>query len=104
MAEYINRDLFAREVNRLSTNPFNEWDTMGILLLLDTIPTADVQPVVHGHWIWAEGVHVYGVDSDVQHGSVRCSACGNCSPHSTNYCGICGARMDGNQTDNIERC
>ena len=46
MADYIDRDLFAKEVNRLSTNPFNEWETMGILMLLDTIPSADVQPVV----------------------------------------------------------
>lgn len=46
----------------------------------------DVQPIVHGHWI-------YAVDSDIQLGSYRCSACGNCSPHVTNYCGLCGADM-----------
>ena len=52
-----------------------------------------VHNVVHGQWEWEEGVHVYGVDSKNQHGSVRCSACGNCSPHSTNYCPRCGADM-----------
>lgn len=52
-----------------------------------------LEPVVHGHWIYADGVHVYGVNSDIQLGSYRCSACGNCSPHVTNYCGLCGADM-----------
>lgn len=57
-----------------------------------SIPAADVQPVVHGHWDWAEGVFVYGIDRDAL-GSYQCSACKNCSPHMTNYCPICGADM-----------
>lgn len=97
MAEYINRDLFAREVNRLSTTPFNEWDTMGILLLLDTIPSADVQPVVHGYW----------KSEDKMFGNIpfKCSNCGYLTRETTdgsvlgkpkfNYCPICGADMRG---------
>lgn len=86
MAEYINRDLFAREVNRLSTTPFNEWDTMGILLLLDTIPTADVKPVVHGHWIVRRGNY---------NEEFECSKCRHISKDGGNYCSNCGARMEG---------
>jgi len=97
MAEYIEREKALDVINLADFIA----DEHGLLLYADSvqaclldIPSADVIPVVHGHWEWAEGVHVYGVDSKNQHGSVRCSACGNCSPHSTNYCGICGARMD----------
>ncbi len=91
MAEYIEREQ-ARQVicgwceydTCLADDYYwNKCDAKG---RLDAIPSADVKPVVHGHW-------VYAVDSDIQLGSYRCSACGNCSPHVTNYCGLCGADM-----------
>ena len=95
MAEYIERISAVLTVRDCVPDEFRRVAEHFISIL----PVADVKPVVHGHWIWAEGVHVYGVDSDVQHGSVRCSACGNCSPHSTNYCPNCGARMDENENN-----
>lgn len=84
MADYIDRDLFAREVNRLSTNPFNEWDTMGVLLLLDTIPSADVKPVVRGKW----------TDNNA------CPFCGyqpwfERDIHTLSFCPNCGADLRG---------
>ena len=97
MAEYIDRGLFAREVNRLSTNPFNEWDTMGILLLLDTIPSADVQPVVHGHWIEVDEQPYFR-----KHFHTRvCSVCRKKKDGNWSYCPSCGARMvnDDEHTD-----
>lgn len=96
MAEYIEREQ-ALDVINLA---YFIADERGLLLYADSvqaclldIPTADVKPVVHGHWTWEEGVFVYGIDRDAL-GSYRCTACGNCSPHITNYCPICGARMD----------
>lgn len=56
-------------------------------------PLADVEPVVHAHWIW---------DWNARHYS--CSACGGIAgakgydySTKTKYCGDCGALMDGEE-------
>ena len=46
MARYIDADALERKVNDLSTHPLNEWDTMGVLAIIDEQPTADVVEVV----------------------------------------------------------
>ena len=56
-----------------------------------TAPTVDAAPVVHGQW-----VHV--PSSDMMTGKAyKCSECGKMRYGSfmPNYCGNCGARMDG---------
>ena len=60
--------------------------------LLDITPTADVVPVRHGRWVVidAEEPRRYG-----------CSECKRLSWHMENYCGNCGARMDG-ENDEID--
>lgn len=60
-----------------------------ILDLVDTdlcyIPTADVQPVRYGQWIW-----------DGNKEECICSECGKGNlKYSTVFCPDCGARMDG---------
>ena len=64
------------------------------LRLLDITPTADVAPVRHGRWVVidAEEPRRYG-----------CSECKRLSWNMENYCGNCGARMDGDD-DEIDRC
>ena len=91
MADYIDREATIDKLTML----FPLLKRRTIKNILKAVPSADVRENVHGHWIYAEGVHVYGVNSDIQLGSYRCSACGNCSPHMTNFCPNCGARMDG---------
>lgn len=57
--------------------------------VLESLPAADVEPVVHGRWIEQEK-YTFGVMYD-------CSICGNRildNGHSWNYCPNCGARMD----------
>lgn len=60
---------------------------------LDSIPAAEVAPVVHGEWIWADD------------GYLRCSNCHQKAPVmtqyqdepmtvATDYCPNCGAKMD----------
>lgn len=83
MADYIDRDMLAKEINRLSTHPLNEWDTMGILLLLDSIPSADVRENVHGKWV------EYPIADDYY----QCSICGVLSKGKFYFCSNCGARM-----------
>jgi hypothetical protein len=53
---------------------------------IDDLPSADVAPVRHGRWevIDAEEPRRYG-----------CSECKRLSWNMENYCGNCGARMDG---------
>lgn len=62
--------------------------------LIDITPTADVAPVFHGEWIPVPS-------SDTMTGKAyKCSQCGKMRYGSfmPNYCGICGAKMDGDGT------
>lgn len=58
------------------------------LRVIENMPTADVQPVEHGHW---EEHEIRG--SLTQCCSVCGSDCGVLYPY--RYCPCCGARMDG---------
>lgn len=64
-----------------------------ILHCIDTMPTADVQPIKHGRWIYVGSVRSWD--------EIKCSACN--SAFSTedrdlilnwDFCPHCGARMD----------
>lgn len=60
---------------------------------LEAFPTADVAPVLHGHWIiCSDGYYPY------------CSVC-KCEPKGremTKFCGECGAKMDGKENNDNE--
>ena len=82
MSRYIDADLIEKE---LTENGFYE---------LDKIPTADVVPVKHGHWI-----ELTDYVGDTYY---DCSACGESwttiegDPwdNGMNYCPKCGTKMD----------
>lgn len=82
MSRYIDADLIEKE---LTENGFYE---------LDKIPTADVVPVKHGHWIYCKGSN--GKDYR------KCSVCLHTQEITgvLNYCSICGAKMDEVKHDN----
>ena len=61
---------------------------------LRLLPSADVQPLRHGHWI-DETFKPTGL---VFHPYV-CDQCGCHSESNFTYCPDCGARMDGEQND-----
>lgn len=46
MARYIDADKLKELVNGRSSHWLNEWDTLGVLGVIDEAPTADVQEVV----------------------------------------------------------
>ena len=50
---------------------------------IDQIPSADVEPVRHGHW------NIYPESK-----SFECSICEICNDLPTLYCSNCGAKMD----------
>ena len=58
---------------------------------LDSVPAADVRPVVRGKWISHDFV---AMGEGRYTGSVECSACGRFLPLPENFCPNCGAMME----------
>ena len=66
---------------------YDNWDE--IIDILENLPSADVAPVVHGHWVPTMPPLGAG---DV---ALRCSVCGRvCHEKDAPYC-YCGAKMHG---------
>lgn len=85
MAEYIERKavLDAYEEEQRRNGPWR-FET-----LINSVPAADVVPVVHGRW-------------ENFRGKPRCSQCKAVWPEDYfehNYCPRCGAKMDGGEKD-----
>lgn len=78
-------------------------DLREIIEQIDSLPSADAQPVRHGRWEWTTSTAVE------QHGTwlpylkegltVKCSECGSRFDRPWHYCPNCGARMDGERND-----
>jgi len=86
MDDYISRQAAIAILDRwLSVNGYSEGEINVMRCMkfeLEDMPSADVQPVRHGHWNWFDGVY--------------CSVC-NYKLQSTgipSYCPNCGAQMD----------
>ena len=77
MAEYLKREAVLDLITRRYENP--EICTQEI----NSIPAADVAPVVHGRWFYHDD------------GVITCSECGNAESSDSYYCRYCGAKMDG---------
>ena len=82
MAEYIDREAFIEAVKDIPM-----WGSVAVMFA-DSIPAADVAPVVHGRW-----VHLGGDEW-------CCSACGfvistegSWEKPTQKYCEDCGAKM-----------
>ena len=100
MADYINREdalKLCRDGKLLSSNAFEK---LAIKYIAD-IPSADVQPVVHGEWKQTGGK--YSRHKTIDRRVLTCSVCGNflcmegvnAGRGDANYCPNCGAKMDG---------
>lgn len=94
MAEYIEREAVIDLITCRYENP--EICTQEI----NSIPAADVVPVVHGRWI-----HSRYEDCSEQFERVKCSQCNHEAyamafyVRGGNYCPNCGAKMDGGECD-----
>lgn len=77
---------------------YDAWDE--IIDALENIPAADVTPVVHGRWDDSGRYTFLGGGT-----AVRCTECGCALTVSEyhlnnwNYCPVCGAKMDGGDSD-----
>ena len=91
MSRYIDAEALD---NRIKADWAKQEDDKGYGLAhfyIETQPTADVAPVIHGHW---ETIF----DELWNYGFEKCSACGDKYGSFTyRYCPNCGAKMD-------ERC
>lgn len=87
MAEFIKRETVIDLITRRYENP--EICTQEI----NSIPAADVAPVVHGHWVEKE-LFIPWCDDDVDI-IYECSCCRTESGGTSPYCPNCGAKMDG---------
>ena len=94
MDEYLKREAVIDLITRRYENP--EICTQEI----NSIPSADVAPVVHGWWD-DSGRYTFPGGST----AVRCTNCGCALTESEyhlnnwNYCPVCGAKMDGGNAD-----
>lgn len=83
MADYISREA-AIEDFEYCTQENSTWTPQRVKTLLMRIPTADVEPVVHGRKIEDGDIGVFYL----------CSLCGECLPYGAKYFPNCGAKMD----------
>ena len=96
MAEYIERIDAIKAVNK--QNAFT-MTRVALIDSLNSIPAADVAPVVHGRWEWL------GPNSLVT--DCMCGTCSACKARSkyivnTMLCPNCGAKMDGGAENAVD--
>lgn len=118
MAEYIKReDVLAEQFETDEYNAETDRFDMRVVDVADIkfIPAEDVAPVIHGHIVWKKR-HRGGFTKkkciknggyDCDHNAViddrsageepYCSECGKILGDYMNFCGNCGARMDGDK-------
>lgn len=88
MPEYLEKEAFKSWVKEnITKNPM-------ILKAIDYAPSADVEPVRHGHWEAdvCDRVSMSGKLENLI--CYKCSACEMFSCQETKYCYNCGAKMD----------
>lgn len=94
MPRYIDADAAKIDAEeRGGTLWLTDGDVKEVKRFLDDQPTADVEPIVHAHWIRRTRDHRNDY-YDVMEYPYRCSACREKSKEHTKRCHECGARMD----------
>lgn len=92
MKEYIEREAVLKELDSLKADI--KLAMLGVYKAVDVVPAADVAPVVHGEWIPIVN-HFHGKPD----GRYYCSVCHRVETIKGIYCRICGARMDGGNSN-----
>ena len=92
MSDYINRE---DTIKAIESETYRHDYLDHVIDIIEDIPSADVAPVRHGHWI-KNDPHCDGLAF-----LWNCSECGEESDEGYRYCPACGARMDG-ENDEID--
>ena len=87
MAEYIEREATLNVLRNLGSRDYRRekgtiMDAMKMIMNSHYTPSADVAEIKHGKWL------------DNHNSTFTCSVCGR-KASKMDYCGNCGARMDG---------
>ena len=100
MDEYIEREAAIKAIEKadytLIANDADSCKADYLREIIESVPAADVVPVVHGRW---DDSGRYTFPSG--NAAVRCTNCGCALTESEyhlnnwNYCPVCGAKMDG---------
>ena len=94
MADYISREDYCEEnCGKENREGYKTCKNCSML----NVPSADVQPVRRGWWIWNSEPELGN-----PYGSYLCSKCGNRTKFMETFCCDCGARMEEeveNETD-----
>jgi len=105
MSRYIDADFLksvlrkkAKQEMNMTTMPYS-WSFAYECFAesIDSIPTADVEPVRHGHWKSITNAGTIWI--------VECSECGVrafVTAELDKYCPHCGAKMDGKETTDAD--
>lgn len=80
--KYYDEDTIVKMLVDITSQPA-DWARRELSL----VPTADVAPVVHAHWI------AIGIDCDMPT-CFRCSICRQHAIRKGDFCPNCGAKMD----------
>lgn len=109
MARYIDADFVSNGLREVLHRPKSEFPDdfeqainclVYAISILKFAPTADVAPVVHGHWVSSAGKFVALDDEGDTKQEACCSVCGDWLTASDEYatrgkyCPNCGAIMD----------
>lgn len=97
MAEYIGKAVALKRFEEIKSSGVSLKDAVyldGVMAVIDSLPSVDVEPVVHGAWV-KEPVEFWSVPD------YKCSICGCYAIEDSkgkqslsNYCPNCGAKMD----------
>ena len=82
MKRYVDADLAKAQ---FTGNFQDSYSPSEAKAMIDEVPTADVAPVIHAHWVYL-GLGVY-----------KCSDCLGENKDNTAFCPNCGAKMDEEQ-------
>lgn len=104
MARYIEAERLTEYITAegILNGAYSEEEIIANLsCMIDEIPTADVQEVVHGEWKEVYDINSQDYNSD-NNWWVRCSCCQNHTKISFRkqrfgYCPNCGTKMDGGE-------
>ena len=97
MAEYIKREAAIKAMEKadytLIANDADSCKADYLRDIIESVPAADVVPVVHGRWEQTEAPFMNEYED--------CSVCGYRTVwgHRFNYCPNCGAKMDGDDPE-----
>ena len=100
MKEYIERKAVLNAMSKAQSDRTWSMDDSDVMEQMfdnvETVPAADVAPVVHGEW----EVYTEYCNFGLYQVGWRCSLCGRTENYKQPYCN-CGAKMDGGNSNEL---